>query len=124
WDVVCVFFQAEDGIRDFHVTGVQTCALPIFIEGNQRLFSFNDVDRLLEIKALMEKGVNIAGVKEVLSRPKAPLSEPVQPLAESESRRDLSEEELHRLLKRQLNELPVRPGQQHLIQGELSRFFH
>src|SRR5690606_40691096 len=23
------FFQAEDGIRDFHVTGVQTCALPI-----------------------------------------------------------------------------------------------
>src|SRR5690606_40943037 len=25
-----LFFQAEDGIRDFHVTGVQTCALPIF----------------------------------------------------------------------------------------------
>src|SRR5690606_25456972 len=24
------FFQAEDGIRDFHVTGVQTCALPIW----------------------------------------------------------------------------------------------
>src|SRR5690606_1122477 len=24
-------FQAEDGIRDFHVTGVQTCALPICI---------------------------------------------------------------------------------------------
>src|SRR5690606_40021340 len=23
------FVQAEDGIRDFHVTGVQTCALPI-----------------------------------------------------------------------------------------------
>src|SRR5690606_39421054 len=23
------FFQAEDGIRDSHVTGVQTCALPI-----------------------------------------------------------------------------------------------
>src|SRR5690606_40872883 len=22
--------QAEDGIRDFHVTGVQTCALPIY----------------------------------------------------------------------------------------------
>src|SRR5690606_39566317 len=29
---ICVFFffQAEDGIRDFHVTGVQTCALPIY----------------------------------------------------------------------------------------------
>src|SRR5690606_39313022 len=28
----CFFFQAEDGIRDFHVTGVQTCALPILAE--------------------------------------------------------------------------------------------
>src|SRR5256885_15436222 len=25
------FFQAEDGIRDYKVTGVQTCALPIFL---------------------------------------------------------------------------------------------
>src|SRR2546422_10163155 len=25
------FFQAEDGIRDVAVTGVQTCALPIFV---------------------------------------------------------------------------------------------
>src|SRR5256884_3566161 len=29
----CVFFfQAEDGIRDVAVTGVQTCALPIFAD--------------------------------------------------------------------------------------------
>src|SRR5256886_11489665 len=27
--VLSVFFQAEDGIRDLTVTGVQTCALPI-----------------------------------------------------------------------------------------------
>src|SRR5256885_8673419 len=27
--VRCFFFQAEDGIRDYKVTGVQTCALPI-----------------------------------------------------------------------------------------------
>src|SRR3712207_7733950 len=26
---LCFFFQAEDGIRDIGVTGVQTCALPI-----------------------------------------------------------------------------------------------
>src|SRR3712207_7515687 len=26
---ICFFFQAEDGIRDIGVTGVQTCALPI-----------------------------------------------------------------------------------------------
>src|SRR5690606_39371856 len=28
--------RAEDGIRDFHVTGVQTCALPISEEGGGR----------------------------------------------------------------------------------------
>ena len=27
--IVFFFFQAEDGIRDWSVTGVQTCALPI-----------------------------------------------------------------------------------------------
>src|SRR5690349_24143725 len=27
------FFQAEDGIRDLYVTGVQTCALPIWVDG-------------------------------------------------------------------------------------------
>src|SRR5690606_33531959 len=31
------FFQAEDGIRDFHVTGVQTCALPISAQHRTQL---------------------------------------------------------------------------------------
>src|SRR5690606_26891616 len=35
--VVFFFFQAEDGIRDFHVTGVQTCALPIYWIGEQNV---------------------------------------------------------------------------------------
>src|ERR1019366_77945 len=29
--VLVFFFQAEDGIRDWSVTGVQTCALPIYL---------------------------------------------------------------------------------------------
>src|SRR3989454_1260919 len=29
YSVIFFFFQAEDGIRDYKVTGVQTCALPI-----------------------------------------------------------------------------------------------
>src|SRR5215469_10906684 len=29
WSAFFFFFQAEDGIRDLYVTGVQTCALPI-----------------------------------------------------------------------------------------------
>src|SRR5690625_6762803 len=35
--LVCFFFQAEDGIRDGHVTGVQTCALPILEAGRRWL---------------------------------------------------------------------------------------
>src|SRR3989454_3997200 len=31
------FFQAEDGIRDYKVTGVQTCALPIYRVGAHRV---------------------------------------------------------------------------------------
>src|SRR5256885_13580074 len=34
------FFQAEDGIRDYKVTGVQTCALPIYVlHGRKRFIS-------------------------------------------------------------------------------------
>src|SRR5688500_19340525 len=35
--VFVFFFQAEDGIRDYKVTGVQTCALPICIQPAVRL---------------------------------------------------------------------------------------
>src|SRR2546430_3303932 len=34
-----VFFQAEDGIRDLTVTGVQTCALPIYGSGSDLPFA-------------------------------------------------------------------------------------
>src|SRR5690606_40557603 len=42
---VFFFFQAEDGIRDFHVTGVQTCALPIL---GVKVDSAAQLDTLLE----------------------------------------------------------------------------
>src|SRR5256885_9075438 len=34
---VFFFFQAEDGIRDYKVTGVQTCALPILFGQDQAI---------------------------------------------------------------------------------------
>src|SRR5690606_4683121 len=40
------FFQAEDGIRDFHVTGVQTCALPICIMFQLLAAVFPSIERL------------------------------------------------------------------------------
>ncbi|MFC5700023.1 MerR family transcriptional regulator [Cohnella faecalis] len=97
---------------------------PARTSGNQRLFSFNDVERLLEIKSLIEKGVNIAGIKQVMN-----------PVGENEDdstiineqsevkRRELTDSQLHRMLKQQLMTGNKRPGQVSLIQGELSRFF-
>src|SRR5690606_4759496 len=39
------FFQAEDGIRDFHVTGVQTCALPILVHEREHLTTASEILR-------------------------------------------------------------------------------
>jgi MerR family glutamine synthetase transcriptional repressor len=98
---------------------------PARTEGKQRLYSFNDVDRLLEIKALIEKGLNIAGIKQVFK-----LQEPVVEKTEitpksEQKRKELTEKELHQMLKQQiLNPDASRLGDTSLIRGELSRFFH
>src|SRR6267143_4419389 len=39
------FFQAEDGIRDGTVTGVQTCALPISLESGKKCAVYADETR-------------------------------------------------------------------------------
>src|SRR5262249_59341627 len=41
----CFFFQAEDGIRDWSVTGVQTCALPIWLRRGVTLLLFPEGTR-------------------------------------------------------------------------------
>src|SRR2546430_7993117 len=56
-DHVCslfFFFQAEDGIRDLTVTGVQTCALPIFL-------GIRLCERCSHLESLTQKGI-IAGL--------------------------------------------------------------
>src|SRR5687767_15494255 len=50
------FFQAEDGIRDKLVTGVQTCALPIS--------SFQETTRVLTEAAVMGQKDRLLGLKE------------------------------------------------------------
>jgi MerR family glutamine synthetase transcriptional repressor len=96
---------------------------PARTDGNQRLFSFNDVERLMEIKSLIEKGVNIAGIKQVMN----PVGQDentgtiINEISEVK-RREMTDSQLHRLLKQQLM-TGKRPGQVSLIQGELSRFF-
>lgn len=97
--------------------------IPARTAGNQRLFSFNDVERLLQIKALIEKGVNIAGIKQVLN-PVNKNSEEATVLTEQSEvkRKEMTDSQLHKLLKQELL-AGKRPGKVSLIQGELSRFF-
>src|SRR5690606_7573109 len=56
-----VFFRAEDGIRAFHVTGVQTCALPISAAGIGRGAA---LALAAEGAALVVTDVDEAGVRE------------------------------------------------------------
>src|SRR5690606_41078736 len=57
------FFQAEDGIRDFHVTGVQTCALPI----SEEIERARDLARRLGIPYIAREGsIEALGAKAVL----------------------------------------------------------
>src|SRR5256885_3419013 len=50
------FFQAEDGIRDYKVTGVQTCALPIYfvrrVKTLERLADQREILGVLERRIL------------------------------------------------------------------------
>ncbi|QGH34619.1 MerR family transcriptional regulator [Gracilibacillus salitolerans] len=93
---------------------------PSRTEGNQRLFSFNDVDRLLEIKELIEKGLNLAGIKQVLEMKTMPKTEQSASNAKSS---EISEKELRKILHKELFDAG-RLGKTSLRQGELSRFFH
>jgi len=96
---------------------------PARTDGNQRLFSFNDVERLMEIKSLIEKGVNIAGIKQVMNPVGQDENENTIINEVSEvKRREMTDSQLHRMLKQQIM-TGKRPGQVSLIQGELSRFY-
>ncbi|KRE93157.1 transcriptional regulator [Paenibacillus sp. Soil766] len=98
--------------------------IPARTAGNQRLYSFNDVERLLEIKDLIEKGVNIAGIKQVLI-PVDKDSDDATILNEHTEvkRKELTDSQLHKMLKQQLIGGGKRPDQVSLIQGQLSRFY-
>src|SRR5690606_25345486 len=59
------FFQAEDGIRDFHVTGVQTCALPIsrpFAGATPEVMAAN-AEKAKVASALVDEQLDRNGIK-------------------------------------------------------------
>src|ERR1022692_3240772 len=48
------FFQAEDGIRDYKVTGVQTCALPIWHIARKVVESCRELGKALDDKVALD----------------------------------------------------------------------
>src|SRR3712207_7439050 len=60
---VIFFFQAEDGIRDIGVTGVQTCALPIWA-GARRRVQGAELRRSLEAQGITVRSPSSKGLAE------------------------------------------------------------
>lgn len=94
---------------------------PARSDGKRRMFSLNDIDKLLEIKDLIDQGVNLAGIKQIFA--KNILEETQAVTKETEkARRELSDNEIRKLLRNELlqagrfNRGPQR-------QGHMSRFF-
>lgn len=93
---------------------------PSRTESKRRLYSFNDVERLLAIKDFIDQGFNLAAIRHMLDNADAKEVEPAKAMVEEPPK--ISEQELHKLLKTQLQEAG-RFNKTSLIQGELSRFY-
>ncbi|MGL4819781.1 MAG: MerR family transcriptional regulator [Bacilli bacterium] len=91
---------------------------PARTETNRRMYSFNDVDRLLEIKKLIEQGLNLAGIKQVLGI--GPYEQKTERKVED---KQLSDNELRNLLRKELYQAN-QMNRAHLRQGDMGRFFN
>ncbi len=86
---------------------------PARSEGNQRLFSFNDVERLLEVRSWLDRGLNMAGVKAQLARGANGTSDA--------QRNEPTDRDLYKWMQQQMLGRP--DAGSHEFQGELSRFY-
>ncbi|WP_374717606.1 MerR family transcriptional regulator [Neobacillus sp.] len=94
---------------------------PARTDGNRRMFSLNDIDRLLEIKDLIDQGINIAGIKQlfmVKEQQNRVIAQEVK-----KAKREVTDEQLRKLLRNELLHAN-RLNRSSLRQGDLSRFFH
>lgn len=78
--------------------------------GNQRMFSLNDVDTLLEIKDLIEDGMNMASVKQIFT------------LREETISKEISDSELRRIMREERMQ-SSRMRRTDLRRSDLSRFY-
>jgi len=94
---------------------------PARTDGNRRTFSLNDIDRLLEIKDLIDQGVNMAGIKQLFLIKEQQLNMTAQKV--EKSKREVTDEQLRNLLRNELLH-SGRLNRSTLRQGDMSRFFH
>lgn len=65
-------------------------------EGNRRMYSLNDIDRLLEIKDYLDDGINVAGIKAIYDQQQKSLAQKKaaqeRPITDADVRRILQDE--------------------------------
>ncbi len=88
---------------------------PARTEGNRRMFSLNDVDALLEIKDLLDQGINMAGIKKVFALKN-------EPVVTNQHKKDITDADLRRILREEMQQAQTMQRTS-LRQGDLSRFF-
>jgi MerR family transcriptional regulator, glutamine synthetase repressor len=88
---------------------------PARSEGNRRMFSLDDVDALLEIRELLDQGINMAGIKKVFDMRKSVDVRSVDAVS-------ISDAELRAILREEMLQ-SQRLQKASLRQGDLSRFF-
>ncbi len=88
---------------------------PARSEGNRRMFSLDDVDALLEIRELLDQGINMAGIKKVFDMRKRNDVRSYDAIA-------ISDAELRAILREEMQQAQSMQKTS-LRQGDLSRFF-
>jgi MerR family transcriptional regulator, glutamine synthetase repressor len=94
---------------------------PARSEGNRRVFSLNDIDKLLEIKELIDQGINMAGIKQLFQVKDIEVIP--SDLKPNKSERELSNDEIRRHLRKELVQAG-RFNQRLSNQGNITRLFH
>ncbi len=92
-------------------------------QGNRRLYSLNDIDRLLEIKDLIDQGVNMAGIKQIFLVKQQQEQTNNEQQQSEKAKRELTDDQLRHLLRNELMH-SGRFNRSTLRQGDMSRFFH
>ncbi|OLN21435.1 MerR family transcriptional regulator [Domibacillus antri] len=89
-------------------------------DGNRRLYSLNDIDRLLEVKDLLDQGINMAGIKKILLKDESQAVQSETKESGAKPKKEFTDEELRKLLRKEL----INAGRFNRSSGMDRRFFH